>query len=391
MKTLLWVRFLSISFVCSSLLCANQTQDHWKGDEYGKNSESQKASAEDFMQQVQFKGTESILDVGCGDGKITAAMATKVPSGTVVGVDISSSMIQAAKDAFSNQKNLNFYVEDAAKIDCDEQFDLITSFTVMQWVLEQATALECFEKALKPGGKLWIQMPTGLPQAMEKALAKTISNQRWENYFTKFSPPWRFYQPDEYQSLLVNAHFTAARLEVATKHERFPSRAIFHEFLKQWFPYLRPIPADQKDAFLAELLDDYLTILPVDEQGRVSFIIDRLEVEAIKSKAIDTMINEEKKLFLIFLKYIQPLERVDELVPAHVEFLKACYEQSKFIFSGPRIPRTGGVILANVESLDVVWALIKEDPFYIHQIAEFEVVEFKPWMYDSRFDYFIKS
>ncbi len=103
------------------------------------------------------------------------------------------------------------------------------------------------------------------------------------------------------------------------------------------------------------------------------------------------MINDEKKMFLILLKYIQPLERVDELVPAHVEFLKACYERSEFIFSGPRIPRVGGVILANLESLEAAWALIKEDPFYIHQIAEFEVIEFKPWMYDSRFESFINE
>jgi hypothetical protein len=45
---------------------------------------------------------------------------------------------------------------------------------------------------------------------------------------------------------------------------------------------LRPIPADQKDAFLTDLLDQYLEVLPADEQGRVSFIVDRLEVEARK-------------------------------------------------------------------------------------------------------------
>ena len=60
-------------------------------------------------------------------------------------------------------------------------------------------------------------------------------------------------------------------------------------------------------------------------------------------------------------------------------------------FSGPRIPRTGGIILANVESLEVVWELIKDDTFYIHQITKFEVIEFKPWMYDPQFDYFIQN
>ena len=102
-----------------------------------------------------------------------------------------------------------------------------------------------------------------------------------------------------------------------------------------------------------------------------------------------SMINEEKRMFLLLLKYVKPLEQVDEFVPAHVEFLKACYERGLFVFSGPRIPRTGGIILANVDSLEAVWALIKQDPFYIHQIAEFEVIEFKPWMYEPRFSCFI--
>lgn len=256
--------------------------DHWKGDEYAKNSASQQASADAFLQTVQFKGTEWILDVGCGDGKITAALARKVPQGAVIGVDISASMIQAAEQAFSHQQNLRFYVKEAAKVDDQQKFDLITSFTVMQWVLEQTTALECFAKALKPGGKVWIQMPTGLPSAMQQALAQTISSERWKSSFAHFSPPWRFYQADEYRELLLGAHLTPTRLEVATKHERFPSRAAFHGFLKQWFPYLRPLSAEQKEAFLTDLLDHYLTLLPADEQGRVSFIVDRLEVEAIK-------------------------------------------------------------------------------------------------------------
>lgn len=270
--------FLLSFVVATSLFSA----DAWKGDEYAKNNDSQKSSAEDFMQRVQFEGTESILDVGCGDGKITAAMARSVPKGEVVGVDISPSMIQAAKGAFSEQQNLRFFIEDAAKIDFDQKFDLITSFTVMQFVLEQTQALQGFQKALKAGGKLWIQMPTGLPAAMQKALEKTLSSEKWQASFAQFSAPWAFYQADEYKILLEKTHFKTTRLDVVTKHERFPSRAAFHGFIKQWFPYLRPLAADQKDAFLTDLLDQYLSILPADDQGRVSWIVDRLEVEAVK-------------------------------------------------------------------------------------------------------------
>ena len=275
-------RFLIfVALILTHILAANQ--DPWKGDDYARNSDSQQASADDFLQGMALQGVNAILDVGCGDGKITAAMAQMIPEGAVVGIDISPSMVEVAKKRFSAVKNLQFQVQDAAKIEFRDQFDLITSFTVMQWVLEQREALQCFERALNPGGKLWIQMPTGLPKAMEEALKKTVGRKQWRGYFVSFKAPWRFYQPEEYQALLQEAQLHVTRLSVGTKHEKFPSRAAFHGFLKQWFPYLRPLATDQKDQFLTELLDRYLDLLPLDEQGRVSFIVDRLEVEAVKT------------------------------------------------------------------------------------------------------------
>lgn len=275
-------RGLLICATVFSSLAATEPKDPWKGDEYAKNSDSQKSSAEDFISGLKLPEASSILDVGCGDGKITAAMARAIPKGQVVGIDISPSMIDFAKGAFSDCPNLKFCVQDAARIEFQEKFDLITSFTVMQWVLEQRQALEGFAKVLKPGGKLCIQMPTGLPVPMEQALSKMISSEKWKSYFTQFTPPWKFYQLKEYQDLVVSAHLTVNRIDTSTKHEKFPSRAAFQGFLRQWFPYLRPLPLDLKDVFLTELVDNYLQILPVDEKGQVSFIVTRLEVEARK-------------------------------------------------------------------------------------------------------------
>lgn len=261
---------------------ATMAKDPWKGEEYAKNSTSQKSSAEDFIHSLNLQAASAVLDVGCGDGKITAAMAQAIPQGEVIGIDISSSMIEYAKEAFTHAPNLKFLVQDAAKVDFYQKFDLITSFTVMQWVLEQKQALKGFEKALKPGGKLCIQMPTGLPTAMEDALNKTLSSEKWKHYFTAFAPPWKFYQPKEYQDLVLDAHLSVNRIETMTKHEKFPSRAVFQGFLKQWFPYLRPLPSELKEVFLTELVDTYLEALPPNENGEVSFIVTRLEVEASK-------------------------------------------------------------------------------------------------------------
>ena len=147
-------------------------------------------------------------------------------------VTIKTSFCRKAKNSFTASNNLSFQVQDAARLDFHEEFDLITSFTVMQRILEQPQALQCFEKALKPGGKLWIQMPTDLPSAMKEALDKTTSSERWKNYFIHFAVPWRFYQPDEYRTLLTEVHLKTTQLDVITKHEKFPSREAFQGFLK---------------------------------------------------------------------------------------------------------------------------------------------------------------
>lgn len=76
-------------------------------------------------------------------------------------------------------------------------------------------------------------------------------------------------------------------------------------------------------------------------------------------------------------------------MPAHIEFLKRCYNESKFIVSGPRNPRTGGIILANMNSKDELLELLRQDPFFIHDSAEYEVIEFTPTKYDKEFAQFI--
>lgn len=87
------------------------TQDYWNGEDYFKNSSSQKDAATDLMKYVPIKGNETILDVGCGDGKITAEIASKYPKCSVIGLDISASMISFAQETFSQKRyhNLLFF------------------------------------------------------------------------------------------------------------------------------------------------------------------------------------------------------------------------------------------------------------------------------------------
>lgn len=85
-------------------------------------------------------------------------------------------------------------------------------------------------------------------------------------------------------------------------------------------------------------------------------------------------------MFVIVLTYVEPLEVVDRHLAAHVEFLKKQYEAGIFVASGRRIPRTGGVILARAESLHALQEVLGQDPFCVHGVAEYEVIEFSPSM-----------
>jgi uncharacterized protein YciI len=81
-------------------------------------------------------------------------------------------------------------------------------------------------------------------------------------------------------------------------------------------------------------------------------------------------------MFIISLNYIVPLEKLDQHMEAHVEHLKKYYKADVFIMSGRKVPRTGGVIVAQADSKEILEKIIAEDPFHKHKLAEFEITEF---------------
>lgn len=85
-------------------------------------------------------------------------------------------------------------------------------------------------------------------------------------------------------------------------------------------------------------------------------------------------------MFIISLTYHKAFEEVDAHLNAHVEFLKNNYAKGVFIASGRKIPRDGGVILALAPTRAEIEALIACDPFYIHDVATYEITEFMPSM-----------
>ncbi len=82
-------------------------------------------------------------------------------------------------------------------------------------------------------------------------------------------------------------------------------------------------------------------------------------------------------MFIIELTYKADLAEIDAHMGAHVVFLKKYYASGNFLVSGRKIPRDGGIILAVGTSRQQIEAIVEEDPFYQHGLADFRIIEFR--------------
>lgn len=83
-------------------------------------------------------------------------------------------------------------------------------------------------------------------------------------------------------------------------------------------------------------------------------------------------------MFIVSLTYIKPLEEVDRFITEHIEFLNEQYRLGYFHFSGRKVPRTGGVIVAAVKDRSKLDQILEQDPFYRENLASYEVTEIVP-------------
>jgi uncharacterized protein YciI len=82
-------------------------------------------------------------------------------------------------------------------------------------------------------------------------------------------------------------------------------------------------------------------------------------------------------MFVIELTYTANLADIDAHMAAHVVFLKKYYAAGNFLVSGRKIPRDGGIIVAVGKSRPQIEAIVEEDPFYRHGLADFRIIEFR--------------
>src|SRR4051794_40834834 len=158
----------------------------WSAADYASNSVVQQAWARELIAKLKLRGDERILDVGCGDGKVTAEIARAVPKGQAVGVDASPQMIEFASKTFQAGKNpnLEFHVMDARKIQFLRKFDSVFSNAALHWVDDHQAFLRGAASVLKPGGRLIVSCGgKGNAHDVFLALRPEMRLKQWREFF----------------------------------------------------------------------------------------------------------------------------------------------------------------------------------------------------------------
>jgi len=260
----------------------------WDAEDYARHSTAQFTWACEMIGKLNLHGSESVLDIGCGDGKVTAMIASSLAAGSVTGIDSSASMIALAQKTFPPllYPGFSFVQADASMLSYKNQFDLVFSNAALHWIADQVSVLRGVRAALKPSGRIFFQM--GGRGNAEDVLAianRCITERRWQSYFRGFVFPYHFFSPEEYAVFLEEAGLIAKRLELIPKDMTQEGREGFAGWIRTtWLPFTDRIPEPKRDLFIADLIDAYLREFPVDTKGLVHTKMVRLEVEAVKEE-----------------------------------------------------------------------------------------------------------
>jgi trans-aconitate methyltransferase len=254
---------------------------NWDAKDYADNSSAQLSWANELISKMKLQGTESLLDIGCGDGKITASIAQQLTGGKVVGIDRSLSMIEHATSQFSSP-NLSFHTMDATAISFRETFDIAFSNAALHWIHDHKAVLTSLKNHLTNNAKILFQMGGyGNARDIQAVLDDLLISAQWKKYFAGFVTPYQFCTIKEYDQWLKQTSYKADRIELIQKDMIHDSQDGLKGWLRTtWFPYTDQLPDNRKEEFWDNVVERYLLGHPIDQEGRTHVRMVRLEIEA---------------------------------------------------------------------------------------------------------------
>lgn len=252
----------------------------WDARDYRANASMQLLLGGSFLERLPLVEDARVLDVGCGDGRVSAQVAARVPRGSVTGVDRDPGMVAFAREA---HPELRFAVRDARELGFDAEFDAAVSFTALHWVVEEHDrALDGMRRAVVPGGLVAATFPAAGNMALLSAVADEVcADPRWRSSFEGHAFPWFFPERSAYARLVERVGLeigSLARVPYDVVHDGRDALAGW--IRTTWMPFTTRLPEDRRAAWIDEVVARYAQEAPPDAEGRLHVPSFRIELVA---------------------------------------------------------------------------------------------------------------
>jgi trans-aconitate 2-methyltransferase len=226
----------------------------WDAQTYHRLAEMQERWGLGVLDRLPLRGDETVLDAGCGSGRMTRHLLERLPSGRVIGVDASPSMIEHARRELGNG-GVELIVADLADLELDEQVDAIFSNATFHWVGDHDRLFVRLFAALRPGGRLEAQFGgEGNVAEWESAIIRLTKDPRFSAELGEMEVPWYFASPQDTEARLAASGFEIDRVSVDRYDERPPDP---YEFMRAsgLNAHLARLSDEVADQFVAALRD----------------------------------------------------------------------------------------------------------------------------------------
>ena len=220
------------------------------GKKYAKASAHQQEWGERLVAELDLKGAERVLDLGCGDGRVTAQLAALVPDGEVVGVDASCGMLEVARE--KTGANLSFRLLDMDDLDYEDAFDVVFSNATLHWILDHPRFLLNVRRTLRKDGVLRFNFGgDGNCAHLIRVVKETMALPEFSAQFVGFRWPWFVPSIETYTGLAVAAGLRDVRVWRENADRFFPDRGVLLRWVDQpcLVPFLPHIAGADREAF----------------------------------------------------------------------------------------------------------------------------------------------
>src|SRR5438105_3071851 len=182
----------------------------WNARAYHRLSNPMQTWGEAIIERLSLRGNETVLDLGCGTGRLTEFLLRRLPHGEVIAVDRSANMLQAARDHLEPEfgGRVSYRQASLDELDLHQVADLAFSNAALHWVTDHARLLRAIFAALRPGGWFVAQCGAGPNIArIREGAGRLMALPAYRSYFEDWPGPWEFAYPEVMAERLTTTGF----------------------------------------------------------------------------------------------------------------------------------------------------------------------------------------